>query len=187
MQHHGAPTRLLDWSDGALIALHFAVQKEKHGDSEDAFVYVLEPDRLKDHLEALPETSIAKQQWTAYAGGHPFYKDKLDEWEHSYLPADDEDRSKLTIPRVPLLLEFPHITRRVAAQRSRFIVFGSEPNWLSDHSKEAESCLRIITIEAGRVPAIRRELRDGGVTESVIFPDMDGLGREIRQLWEEQK
>jgi len=30
---------------------------------------------------------------------------------------------------------------------------------------------------------IRYELRDAGVTESVIFPDLDGLGREIQQRW----
>jgi hypothetical protein len=32
-----------------------------------------------------------------------------------------------------------------------------------------------------------RELRDSGVTESVIYPDLDGLGREMKQLWEELK
>jgi FRG domain len=50
MQHHSAPTRLLDWSNGALIALHFAVQSKRFGDTEDAFVYVVEPDRLKQSV-----------------------------------------------------------------------------------------------------------------------------------------
>ena len=45
MQHHSGPTRLIDWSDGAMMALHFALCN-KADDSYDACVYVLEPYRL---------------------------------------------------------------------------------------------------------------------------------------------
>ena len=41
MQHSGAPTRLLDWTEGALIALYFAVRNKL--DETDAAVWVLNP------------------------------------------------------------------------------------------------------------------------------------------------
>jgi hypothetical protein len=34
---------------------------------------------------------------------------------------------------------------------------------------------------------MRQELRGCGVTESVIYPDLDGLGREMRQLWDDRR
>jgi hypothetical protein len=53
-----------------------------------------------------------------FAKEDPYYKGKEDEWENwenAYLPEDEEELRKMNIPKVPLLLYFPHIIRRVAA------------------------------------------------------------------------
>jgi hypothetical protein len=99
------------------------------------------------------------------------------------LPDDEEGRKELEIPPMPLLLEFPHITRRVAAQRSRFMIFGTEPAWLAQKLESDYPLLAVIKIKAETIPAMKVELRESGVTESVVFPDLDGLGREVTQLW----
>jgi hypothetical protein len=65
MQHHGAPTRLLDWSDGALMALHFAVKDKPKDETSDSIVYVLEPYELLEHIEALPEFKALNRKWKA--------------------------------------------------------------------------------------------------------------------------
>jgi hypothetical protein len=86
-----------------------------------------------------------------------------------------------------MVLEFPHITRRIAAQRSRFIVLGTEPNWMQDEFRKTDSTIKLITIAAGARAQLRQDLRDCGITESVIYPDLDGLGREMKQLWEDRR
>ncbi len=185
MQHHEAPTRLLDWSDGSLMALHFAL-RDKQDNKGDSLVYVLEPYRLMEELEALPDYAMAEQKWKDYINAHPNSEQPVDDVSLSYLP-DPEDDRELELPRIPMVLTFPHITRRVAAQRSQFIVFGADPSWLSDEVDKPDSCIRMITIDGEKTRNIRTELRECGITESVIFPDMDGLGLELRQLWEDRR
>jgi hypothetical protein len=195
MQHHNAPTRLLDWSDGALIALHFALRDKTKDALRDEItkslcnpiVYVLDPDRLKERLKTFPEIETIKENWKAYVKNHPFFEGREDEWEYTYVPDNEEGLKELNIPSLPLVLDFPHFTRRVAAQRSRFVVFGTDPSWLSEQFENSDSDLTSIAIDRDCVSSIRVELRESGVTESVIFPDLDGLGREMNQLWEDRK
>ncbi len=187
MQHHGAATRLLDWSDGCLMVRHFALRNKLRDDLSDAVVYLLEPTQLVKQIEDLSESKYAEKRWRSYARKHPSYELSEEDSERAYLPAAEEDLKELGLPTVPLLLDFPHITRRVAAQRSRFIVFGTDPTWLAKELQRRESLIKSILIDGASSYELRCELRESGVTESVIFPDLDGLGRELKQVWEDRK
>ena len=80
-----------------------------------------------------------------------------------------------------MLEDVSHITRRVAAQRSRFMIFGSDPLWVSRLADKRNSRLAAITLSTRAMAAIRAELELAGITESVAYPDLDGLGRELKQ------
>jgi len=64
------------------------------------------------------------------------------------------------------------------------MIFGTDLIYLRRIEREKDSRLISITIPKGAIGRIKQELRDAGITESVVYPDLDGLGRELRQLWE---
>jgi FRG domain len=189
MQHHGVPTRLLDWSDGDLISLHFAVKGKTLAASSDSIIYMLDPYWLMRQLDKHPDRKDAERRWKEYWHKKRPADTDEDDWDRLYLPfgADNPKEPLLNMPALPLLWDSPRVTRRIAAQRSRFMVFGTDPFYLATIERRANSRLVPVTLPKGAISRIRQELRDAGITESVVYPDLDGLGRELKQRWESER
>ncbi len=166
MQHYGTPTRLLDWTEGALLALYFAV-KDNRG-FYDAAVWAIDPFALNKRTIGIGEVippSAARV-------------DKKDlERVSPWMPAVFGRRSKL--PSEPIAVYPAHIARRISTQRSCFTVHGTKMDALDRLAGKGNSRLIKIVIPSFRVQSIQRELATSGVDEVTIFPDLDGLSRSL--------
>ena len=168
MQHSGAPTRLLDWSEGALIALYFAVRNNPG--FYDAAVWVLDPYKLNQRVipgRLLISPTIAMD---------PEDQKLLKRW----LP-DPFSRKRVKLPSSPVAIYPAHNVQRISSQRSCFTIHGSDPDGLDNF--ENDRLLIKIVIPSIKVPEIRRDLEVFGIDEVSIFPDLDGLGRCVSARW----
>jgi hypothetical protein len=165
MQHYGAPTRLLDWTDGALLGLYFAVRELRK--PQDAAVWVLDPSWLNEKV--LPEES--------YLSGI-----MLPEWKETdpWFPKPFEEALH---PKMPLALDPPHVARRVTVQRSHFTIHGTDKNGLDRLAREKDAKLVKITIAKDGIINILNDLETAGIVETTIFPDLEGLSRELFRSW----
>jgi hypothetical protein len=168
MQHFRAPTRLLDWTDGALIALFFAVAPSIPNQSEvktNAAVWMLDPwwlNRATARRDTilLPEEPVAKPYLPRLLAGERTLK-----------------------PRLPIAIAPPHMVRRIAAQRSRFTIFGTDPEGLNYTANRPRSRLMKFVIRQDAIWRIRLDLTTAGITEGTVFPDLEGVSRELIRTW----
>ena len=170
MQHYQAPTRLLDWTDSSLVALYFAIEDDRAVDASDAAVYVLDPSWLNEFAYS------GKGKNRSEGVALPDFKDAK-----KYLNKNEFKSQRLT-PKAPLAIDPDHLSSRLAAQRSHFTIFGKEPKELQRLLRRKDSRIVTIRVPSNSVTGLRRELKTSGVTRSVIFPDLEGLGRELA-LW----
>jgi len=177
MQHYRVPTRLLDWSGSPLVSLHFAVASaavDKSGIAlHDAAVWVLNPAQWNDSAYAD----------TGFTGGVLSAKDS---WLKRYSPSEVYTSSG-ALP--PVAMRGVHNSARIVAQQGFFTVFGPQPESMEKvfgWSKSGQSifpidCLRKFVIPKENVMTVREEIFSLGVSESTIYPDLEGLAVELKR------
>jgi hypothetical protein len=175
MQHHGAPTRLLDWTESALVALYFAVKNTS--ERTDAAVWILEPWKLNKHVLHWDEVVSP----SASTGMSQRDVDRYYEW----LPDRYPDSLKLK-KKLPVAIYPTHFSRRISAQRSCFTVHGSDLDGFEHLPKSARPYLQQVVIPNGSVRDVERGLSVAGIDELTVFPDLDGLGRWLAAIMREE-
>jgi len=162
MQHHGLPTRLLDWTESYLVALYFAV-RDAGGDA-DACVWVTNPWWLG---------KCALGGFELPAADEPV----VQPWRPGVRTSE--------LPEAPVAILPVYSSARIQAQRGTFTIHGSAHSGLDLLAQSAgkTGCLRRLVIPKQDIGRVRLELSRAGITESVIFPELPGLCRELRSFF----
>jgi hypothetical protein len=169
-QHHGLPTRLMDWTYSPLVALHFATQRPDDL-TRDGVVWCVNfveankllPPRLKrildrEHSQTLTIDGLA---------------------EFATLDAFDRLARKPFV----VFLEPPSLDARIMNQ---FALFSLMPDpaaqldaWLAAHP----GLVRRVTVPARLKWEVRDKLDQANINERTLFPGLEGLSRWLARYY----
>jgi len=173
MQHYGAPTRLLDWTESPAIALYFAV-RDNPG-YYDSALWMLDPYELNrrvvknDQVLSPSAQGVSKKDAQRVA---PWLRER---W------------SKAKIPDDPLAIYPTHIARRISSQSACFTIHGSKMLGFARFAQGADPCLIKIVLPGRSVNGLRLAIQQQGIDDTTIFPDLEGLGRALATTYRNPK
>jgi FRG domain len=159
MQHHGAPTRLLDFTKSPYVAVFFAMERA----TRDAAIYALNTPRL----------------WRAAPRGQPHMdRNAID-------PRLSGNFARLFLPNSNAIIwtgEPTEMDRRLVAQSGTLVMPGMLDKPLDeilDHYADSASLLKKIVLPIAMREEAMKALYRMNITNATLFPDLDGLARSI--------
>lgn len=168
-QHHGLPTRLLDWTFSPYVAMHFAT---------DDLTYQNEPGLIwcVDFVQAanfLPRKfiDVLEREWAT-----AFTVQMLADVAENL-----QDFDSMSTQDFVVFFEPPSLDDRVVNQYALFSVMSSPKARLDDWLNQRPDLVRQIVIPASLKWEVRDKLDQANITERMIYPGLDGLSRWLKR------
>jgi hypothetical protein len=170
-QHHGLPTRLLDWTYSPYVALHFATERIEQYEA-DGVIWCVDYSTTNRYLPQRLKQVLADE------GSDVFTAELLARAAPSLHEFD-------ALAQEPFVAFFepPSLDSRIVNQFALFSVLSSPDarldRWLCDRPE----AWRKLVIPAALKWEIRDKLDQANITERVLYGGLDGLSRWLARYY----
>ena len=167
MQHHGVPTRLLDWTRSPFVALWFATRKaDEESEAKDGAIWVLDTQICWNHYAKFRAVLDVEDDWTAP------YDSRSYQNHIANLAINDREF-------LPMVVSPRRAVARVVAQQSVMTLAPSVSTPTGFQNAVFGGVLSKIRIRNEWREHIDQLFLSHGISRLALFPDLDSLGEEL--------
>jgi hypothetical protein len=174
-QHHGLPTRLLDWTYSPYVAMHFATEDIELYD-RDGVIWCL--NYMESNRFLPPKLTQILHEEQAYV----FTAEMLGRAAATLSEFDALGDSDFVV-----FFEPPSLDERIINQFALFSLMSNPrldlESWLSEHAGISQK----IIIPSELKWEVRDKLDQANISERVLFPGLDGLSRWLKRYYTPKK
>ena len=170
MQHFDIPTRLLDFSSNALVALYFSVTGNKFSNNNFS---------MEEEINSFNSTGGFSNHGSSIYCINPMEVNRYSFGKNEIIDISNYNYSTMGNLDFPICINPKNIDLRMEAQSSKFVYFGKMIHPLDYYSIFENKFLKIFIPNSKR-EAIKNDLKENfEISHSTIYPDMKGYTLEV--------